>query len=229
MTARARVLYLEDDETLGALTREMLEQAGFSVEWLRNGEVGLQRVRAESFDICVVDIMMPRLDGYSFVKTLRDASSDLPVVFLSARVLTDDILKGFEIGGDDYMRKPFSVEELVARMRRLLGQRSKQEPELKLIPVGRYNFHYNLLELRLDGVVTQLSPRSAELLYRIATNRDRILPKRETLLELWGDDSFFNGRSLDVFISKLRKQLGGDPGIRIVNIRSIGYKLIVDD
>lgn len=229
MMPKYRVLYLEDDETLGALTTDMLGQAGFLVEWLRNGEAGLQRVRAMRFDICVVDIMMPKLDGYSFVKALRSADSVLPVIFLSARVLTDDILKGFEIGGDDYIRKPFSVEELIVRMRRLLSRGERREPEPKVISLGRYRFHHNLLELRLEGDVVQLSPRSAELLYRMATSRDRILPKRETLLELWGDDSFFNGRSMDVFISKLRKQLSGDPAVRIINIRSIGYKLIIDD
>ncbi len=199
MMSKPRVLYLEDDETLGALTSNLLGQAGFAVDWERNGEAGMLRFGAASYDLCIVDIMMPRLDGYNFVITLRRQSSRIPVIFLSARVLTEDILRGFAIGGDDYMRKPFSVDELIARMRRLLGQRvSDDDSATRVVTIGRYTFHPQVMELRLNGQTTQLSPRASELLQRMVSSRDRVLPKRETLLErmtaaedLGYDDSYF--------------------------------------
>ncbi len=225
--SKKHVLYLEDDHQLGELTSELLEKAGFAVTWAKDGASGLSRFREQQFSICIIDIMMPRLDGYTLVKTIRTTNALIPIIFLSARVLTDDIIKGFEIGGDDYMRKPFSIEELIVRMKRLLNRHTVESTGQKIVTIGRYVFNYENLELKIDDHTVALSPRAAELLYRMAIDKNRTLLRRDTLLDLWGDDTFFNGRSMDVFISKIRKHLSADDRIKIINIRGMGYKLIV--
>ncbi|MBL7963752.1 MAG: response regulator transcription factor [Flavobacteriales bacterium] len=229
MSAEARILYLEDDADLGTLTAAMLRSDGFDVQWERNGTTGLARFKQHTFDLCVLDITMPGLDGYTLAERIRALAPDLPIIFLSAHVLAEDVVKGFTVGGDDYMRKPFSVEELMARMSHLLKSRQPPQVQRTTWPIGSYTYDHGTYELRSAGGTVRLSPRAGELLLRLATHPERFLQRRETLLELWGDDSFFNGRSLDVFITKLRKQLAGDPHIRILNIRGQGYKLIVDE
>ena len=224
-----RILYLEDDEALGALTAGVLRREGFEVTWAKDGEEGLALFNSHPPDLCIVDIMLPKLDGYSLVTAIRKTGHVAPVIFLSARVLTEDVLKGFEIGADDYMRKPCNIEELIARMHRLLKKDGKpvvQAPQQRLT-VGQYEYTPGTFELRHGDATVYLSPRAGELLSRMATATDRLLPRKETLIDLWGDDTFFNGRSLDVFISKLRKQLAADDRIRIVNIRGQGYKLVI--
>nr|WP_315035347.1 response regulator transcription factor [uncultured Chryseobacterium sp.] len=229
MNLKIKILYLEDDPLLGEVTADMLTRKHFSVKWATNGIDGLEAIKNENFDIVVADIMMPKLDGYTFLKTLREQGNKIPLILLSARVLTEDVLKGFEIGADDYIRKPFSIEELIARIHRLVKNTSAPaaNPE-KIISIGDYTYNPDSYKLSYKEKDISLSPRSAEILYRLATHKDGILSRKETLLELWGDDSFFNGRSLDVFISKLRKQLSEDPRISIINIRATGYRLIID-
>ncbi|WP_079242145.1 response regulator transcription factor [Chryseobacterium indologenes] len=227
MSHKFKVLYLEDDPDLGEITADMLTREGFVVEWVKNGSDGLEAIENKSFDIVIADIMMPKLDGYTFLQTLRDDGNNIPLILLSARVLTEDVLKGFTIGADDYMRKPFSIEELIARMNKLLKSTSAS-PVIHSIAIGGYFYNPNTYELTHQGKSYKLSPRSGEILYRFATYKNGILPRKETLIDLWGDDNFFNGRSLDVFISKLRKQLADDPRISIINIRATGYRLIID-
>lgn len=228
MHAKTLILYIEDDDQLGALTCRMLEEYGYLVHWAKDGQEGMEKLDKESYRLCIVDIMMPRLDGYSFAERLRGKGIHIPIIFLSARVLPQDIVKGFESGGNDYMRKPFSMEELDARIRNLLlSVASVKTPSADIIPIGKYLFRYTSFELQLDGHSVTLSPRLAQLLYKLVTNEHKMLDKKEVLLEFWGDDNFFNGRSLDVFISKLRKLLSGDEGLQIVNIRSVGYKLLM--
>jgi len=228
MMSKQHVLYLEDDSHIGELTTEMLQKAGFIVVWANDGKEGLNKFKEQQFDICIIDIMMPKLDGYTLVKTIRATNIFIPIIFLSARVLTEDIIKGFEIGGDDYVRKPFSVEELIVRMKRLLNKNSIESYEAKIVNIGKYILNFERLELKIGDQITELSPRAGELLYRMATAKNRILSRRETLLDLWGDDNFFNSRSLDVFISKIRKCLSADGSIKIINIRAMGYKLIIE-
>lgn len=226
-----RLLYLEDDPDLGEITVDMLSREGFIVKWATNGAQGLEIVNDESFDIIVADIMMPKLDGYTFLKTLRDSGNNIPLILLSARVLTEDVLKGFSIGADDYVKKPFSIEELIARINRILKNSSTASSSLnekKTISIGQYEYNPNTYKLTYKEESLSLSPRAGEILHRLATNEDNILPRKETLIDLWGDDNFFNGRSLDVFISKLRKQLSLDPRINIINIRATGYRLIIE-
>ncbi|CAI8818321.1 response regulator transcription factor [Chryseobacterium sp. IT-36CA2] len=227
MNHKLKVLYLEDDPDLGEITTDILTREGFLVEWVNNGHEGLEAINSQTFDIVITDIMMPQLDGYTFLQTLRENGNTIPLILLSARVLTEDVLKGFAIGADDYMRKPFSVEELIVRMKKLLKDASLISPVIHTVAIGNYLYNPNTYELTLEDQSYKLSPRSGEILYRFATYKNGILPRKETLIDLWGDDNFFNGRSLDVFISKLRKQLADDPRISIINIRAIGYRLII--
>lgn len=224
---KTRILYLEDDPDLGEITTDMLTRMNFSVQWVNNGIEGLEAVKNEKFDIIIADIMMPQLDGYSFLREIRDRNDHTPLILISARVLTEDVLKGFSLGADDYMRKPFSIEELSARIHRILKRSISETNSTNSIIVGSYEYNHSTYKLTYKDKEVMLSPRSGEILYRLATSKDGFLPRKETLLELWGDDHFFNGRSLDVFISKLRKYLSEDPRISIINIRATGYRLII--
>lgn len=224
---KTRILYLEDDPDLGEITTDMLTRMNFSVQWVNNGIEGLEAVKNEKFDIIIADIMMPQLDGYSFLREIRDRNDHTPLILISARVLTEDVLKGFSLGADDYMRKPFSIEELNARIHRILKRSISEGSPTNNIIVGSYEYNHSTYKLTYKDKEVMLSPRSGEILYRLATSKDGFLPRKETLLELWGDDHFFNGRSLDVFISKLRKYLSEDPRISIINIRATGYRLII--
>ncbi|HFK5529345.1 TPA: response regulator transcription factor [Elizabethkingia anophelis] len=228
MNNRARILYLEDDTDLGELTCEFLEREGFIVKWVNNGEEGLLAIQNQDFDIVIADIMMPKLDGYSFLKVIREQGNTIPLILLSARVLTEDVLKGFSIGADDYMRKPFSIEELVARVNRLLKNvKVTAVSAIKTVKIGDYEYNPYTLKLKYEDEYFNLSQKSGEILHRLATGENGMLFRDKTLIDLWGDDNFFNGRSLDVFISKLRKLLSKDPRINILNVRSVGYRLII--
>lgn len=227
MNNKIRVLYLEDDTDLGEITREILERESFTVKWVNNGEDGLEVIKDHVFDIIIADIMMPRLDGYTFLKKIREQGNNIPVILLSARVLTEDVLKGFSIGADDYVRKPFSIEELIARINRLLKNITVSAAPVKTLKIGDYEYNPYTLKLKYKEEFFSLSPKAGEILHRLATGENGMLLRDKTLIDLWGDDSFFNGRSLDVFISKLRKLLSKDPRINILNIRAVGYRLII--
>ncbi|MCC9019178.1 response regulator transcription factor [Flavobacterium lipolyticum] len=228
--SKPKILYLEDDFDLGEITSILLEKKGFEVIWVVDGVDGLEVLKEQSFDLVVADIMMPKLDGYSLLKQIREDGNTIPLILLSARVLTEDVLQGFSLGADDYIRKPFSVEELTARIKRLLIRNfpAVDEHKKKSIVIGDYEYDPESYKLIHKKRMITLSPRSGEILYRLVTSENRMLPRKETLIELWGDDSFFNGRSLDVFISKLRKNLSEDSKISIINIRAQGYRLIID-
>lgn len=223
-----RILYLEDDLDLGETTADFLTREGFLVEWKQNGTEGLQALEDGIFDIVVADIMMPQLDGYTFLKTIRESGNQIPLIYLSARVLTEDILKGFSIGADDYMRKPFNLEELIARINRLLKNKTLPKNIKSEVNIGAYIYNPDTYQLNFKGNESTLSPRLGEILHRLITSEDRILHRQKTLIDLWGDDNFFNGRSLDVFIYKLRKHLSEDPNIKIINIRGVGYRLVLN-
>lgn len=226
-----RVLYAEDELSLGRITNDMLVKNGFNVKWVHDGTAALDAFSPGSFDICVIDIMMPGLDGYSLVKEIRKADTDIPVIFLTARSLTEDVVKGFETGGNDYLKKPFSIEELIVRMNALLKRTAKpmmeEEQQPSRFTIGKYNFDYSLMELSSEAKNIVLTNLENELLLRLITNKNAVLQRQRVLLDLWGDDTFFAARSMDVFITKLRKHFSDDDTISIVNIRGVGYKMIV--
>lgn len=222
-----RVLLLEDELQLAKILCETLEQRGFKVTHVVNGVLGMEAIRKNAFDVCIVDVMMPFMDGFSFVESLRKTDKQTPVLFLTARSQTEDVIKGYNAGGNDYLKKPFSLEELILRLNELLRRKSSV-PASSNDVVGKYIFYPNKQELWLDGkLLAKLSHRENELLTLLLQHKNEVLERRAVLLKLWGDDNFFNTRTMDVFITRLRKHLQHDPAIEIINIRGVGYKLIV--
>ena len=225
------VLLVEDEETLALIIKDTLEGQGFRIRLAKDGEEGLGRFFAEKPDVLVADVMMPRMDGFEMVRRIRRQDKQTPVLFLTARSATNDVVEGFELGGNDYLKKPFGMQELIVRIKALLGRASRYPASENQLPatefeIGRYRFNATTQRLSYLGSETELSHRESEILRRLCENRNEVTPMQDILIDLWGDDTFFNQRSLHVFITKLRHKLSRDERIRIVNVRGIGYKLI---
>ncbi|MGM9508364.1 response regulator transcription factor [Larkinella sp. GY13] len=224
----ATVLLIEDELSLGLIVRDSLEVRGFAVLYAADGEEGYALFVAHVPDVVVADVMMPKLDGFSLAARIRQTDPYVPIIFLTARSQTVDVVRGFELGGNDYLKKPFSIDELIVRIQALLSRNQTVRPTTPdRLPIGHYQFDYPKQKLAFNGKETPMSHREAELLKRLYEQRNQVLERSAVLLDLWGDDSFFNGRSLDVFITRLRRYLKDDPQVQIVNVRGVGYKLIV--
>lgn len=223
----ATVLFIEDEPALGMIVKDSLVYRGFDVLYAANGTDGLEQYRLHRPDIVVADIMMPDMDGFTMAEQIRRDDPHTPIMFLTARSQTSDVVRGFELGGNDYLKKPFSLDELVARINALLRTGASRTHTNGTFKIGRYIFDPAKQKLSVDDREVTLSHREAELLRRLYQQRNEVLGRSEVLTELWGDDSFFNGRSLDVFITKLRRYLREDPKIQIINIRGRGYKLVL--
>lgn len=224
------VLLAEDEIALAKIIKDSLESRGeFQISIASNGEEALNLFRQVRPDVLVLDVMMPRLDGFNLAKMIRQIDRQIPILFLTARSSLDDLVTGFKLGGNDYLKKPFEMEELMVRIQ-ALAHRPISVPDregVKEYEIGRYRFHVSHQTLEIDGQTENLSFRECEILRMLCQQKNEVLQRRPVLLELWGDDNFFNARSMDVFITKLRKKLKADPSVQIVNIRGIGYKLIV--
>ena len=225
-----KVLLAEDEQTLALIIKDTLEAQGFNIETAKNGEEGLQKFFMEKPDVLVADVMMPKMDGFEMVKRIRQSDKHTPVLFLTARSAINDVVEGFELGANDYLKKPFGMQELIVRIKalavRLITRTEEKEKKTDWIEIGQYRFNSILQRLEYAGIETELSHRESEILRRLCENRNQVVNTQNILLELWGDDSFFNNKSLHVFITKLRHKLSKDSQIRIVNVRGIGYKLI---
>ncbi len=222
------ILVVEDELSLARIVQDSLETRGFTVHHAPDGEQGWQLFQQTSPDLVVADVMMPVRDGFELARQIRRVNATVPILFLTARSQPADAVQGFELGGNDYVRKPFSLDELVARIQALLG-RVPAAASAAPLAIGRYRFDYPEQRLRLaDGSQPPiaLTHREAELLKCLLDHRAQVLTRTAVLRELWGDDSFFNGRSLDVFITRLRRYLSHDPSVRILNVRGVGYKLL---
>lgn len=227
MNDKIRMLLVEDEQTLADIIADTLGEKEFDVTVAYNGAEGLRRFDERRPDVVVTDIMMPGMDGFSFVDALRRRSADVPILFLSARSAVDDVVHGFETGGNDYLRKPFAMSELVVRVKALVGRnrvaRQRSDTHYR---IGRFEFDVARQRLN-DGDHTQeLSAREADILKLLCEHADEVVPTPLILQRIWGDDSFFNARSLHVFITRLRRRLSSDPSVQIVNARGVGYKLL---
>jgi two-component system response regulator TrcR len=223
------VLLVEDEPVLAGIMKESLEKRGFIIHIARNGVEGWTMFRTVKPDVCVIDVMMPRKDGFTLVSEIRVIDDQVPVILLSARTQTEDVLKGLEIGADDYMKKPFSMEELILRVKALV-RRKNQVPAAAGTPellIGRYRFRHQYQELLFGSRATFLSQREADLLLLLVQQKNELLERRLALIKLWGEDNCFNARSMDVFITRLRKHFKGEPGVEIINVRGQGYILKV--
>ncbi len=223
--SKGRILYAEDDETLAFLTSDNLQQSGFEVTHCADGMSCLEAFSAQEFDICILDIMMPGADGFEVAEKIRATNREIPIIFLSAKTLKEDRIKGLRLGGDDYLVKPFSIEELVLKIEVFL-KRSMKKPEIDgTVPVGDLLFDPMNYTVSKNGQATTLTQRESELLKYFLENRNQVLRREDILRAIWGDDDYFMGRSLDVFISRLRKLLAGQNGISIDNLHGIGFRL----
>ena len=230
MNETINILLVEDEPDLVLIIRNTLTSQGFNVRTAMDGEEGLRKFYAEKPDVLVADVMMPKMDGFTMVRQIRQTDQQTPVLFLTARSAIDDVVEGFELGANDYLKKPFGMMELIVRLRSLAGRRQVQTaPVPQTYRIGEFTFNPDTLRLDYAGTSEELSPREAKILELLCAIKGETLYTRPLLLEIWGDDDFFNSRSLQVFISKLRRRLEPDPRIRIVNVRGEGYKLLVNE
>ena len=230
MEDNIKIMLCEDDENLGMLLREYLQAKGFSAELFPDGEAGYRAFTKQKYDICILDVMMPKKDGFTLAHEIRQSNADVPIIFLTAKQLKEDILEGFKIGADDYITKPFSMEELVLRVEAILRRvRGKKNKESSIYKVGNFTFDTQKQLLSIGEKQTKLTTKENELLALLCSHANEILQRDFALKTIWIDDNYFNARSMDVYITKLRKHLKDDPQIEIINIHGKGYKLIIPD
>ena len=228
MDDNIKIMLCEDEENLGMLLREYLQAKGFSAELYPDGEAGYRAFMKQKYDICILDVMMPKKDGFTLAQEIRQANADVPIIFLTAKQLKEDILEGFKIGADDYITKPFSMEELVFRVEAILRRvRGKKNKESSVYRVGNFTFDTQKQLLTIGDKQTKLTTKENELLALLCSHANEILQRDFALKTIWIDDNYFNARSMDVYITKLRKHLKDDPQIEIINIHGKGYKLII--
>ena len=230
MEDKLRILLCEDDENLGTLTREYLEDKGYKAELFADGEAGYKAFLKGKYDICLLDVMMPKKDGYQLALEIRTVNSDVPIIFLTAKALKEDILEGFKIGADDYITKPLSMEEHVLRIEAILRRvKCKKGKEVTVYKIGKFTFDTQRQVLFTDDSSDNLTTKESELLSLLCAHMNEILERNFALKTIWIDDNYFNARSMDVYITKLRKKLKDDPSIEIINIHGKGYKLIAPE
>jgi len=227
-TQKTKILLAEDDENLGTLLREYLIVKSYDADWFINGEKAYKSFVKEHYDLCILDVMMPVKDGYTLAREIRMTNPDIPIIFLTAKSLKEDIIEGFKAGADDYISKPFSMEELLFRVEAII-RRTKKDPagtpqsEYK---VGGYMFYPNTQLLKFGNTEQKLTTKESDLLKLLCANKNTVLDRNFTLKTIWVDDNYFNARSMDVYIAKLRKYLKDDPRVQIINVHGKGFKLI---
>ena len=227
---KTKILYAEDDETLAFLTKDNLEQNNYDVSHYYNGKSGLDAFLKESFDICIFDIMMPKMDGFELATEIRKLDTNIPIIFLSAKTLKEDRIKGLRLGADDYLVKPFSIEELLLKIEVFLKRTKKNIPiEKTVYEIGKYQFDIKNLILFNKNEKINLTQRESELLKLFLDHKNTVLKREQILTSLWGTDDYFMGRSLDVFISRLRKILSNETSISIENLHGIGFRFSIEE
>jgi two-component system OmpR family response regulator len=225
---KPKILLCEDDANLGMVLKNYLELNDFDVTLERDGRLGLAAFQREHVDLCLLDVMMPHMDGFTLAEEIRDVNPDVPLFFISAKTMKEDIIQGYKLGADDYITKPFDSEVLLLKIRAILKRNDdlNKEADNKEFDLGSYHFHPKLRQLVHNGQTQTLSPKENELLKMLAEHLNDLLPREAALKKIWGSDTYFNGRSMDVYIAKLRKYLRDDSNIEIVNIHGNGFRLV---
>lgn len=221
-----KILLAEDEPFLGKVIKESLEKVGYFVQWAQHGEEAWRFFCAEKYAIIVLDVMMPYTDGFTLAAKIRNQNAQVPIMFLTARADIGDLKQGYASGGNDYLRKPFSLDELFLRIEQLLQRSVALNPLQDSVSFGQCTFFSGRQELAQNGNVTKLSYKEAELLHLLLQNKNNVLNRKEALCKLWGDDNYFNARNMDVYITRLRKKIGDTAGVEILNVRGFGYKLV---
>ncbi|MEY4111317.1 MAG: hypothetical protein RLZZ46_1673 [Bacteroidota bacterium] len=227
-----RILIVEDDPNLGSLLHDFLEAKNFATVLCENGKEGLQKVKNEVFDVCILDVMMPIMDGFTLAREIRKFNEEIPIMFLTAKSMKEDTLEGFKAGADDYLTKPFSTEELLLRLQAILKRtrnKTLTNSDQHIFKIGNYSFDAQTQELLFGEEKSRLTTRESQLLKLLAMNINNILDRSFALKTIWHDDNYFNGRSMDVYIAKLRKYLRHDERIEIINVHGKGFKLLIKE
>ncbi len=228
---KIKVLLAEDDKNLGSVLTSYLEAKGFPTTLCVNGQEAFNQFRNEKFDFCIVDVMMPVKDGFTLAKEIREIDKKIPILFLTAKSMQEDKLKGFELGADDYLTKPFSMEELLMRMRAIIRRTTEtktMQASRNLYEIGSFSFDYNRQLLKISDDEQKLTSKESELLKMLCDNANDVLDRSIALKNIWHDDSYFNARSMDVYVTKLRKYLKADPNIELINVHGVGFKLMIN-
>ena len=227
MKKELKILLIEDDENLGSITNDYLIAKGFDCKWEKNGEIGYQSFVKNSFDIVIMDVMMPIKDGFSTAQDIRGIDKNTPIIFLTAKSMKEDTLKGFEIGADDYITKPFNMEELIARINAIIKRtKTDENTHFDDLDIGKFKFNPKMQLLKIENETFKLTTKETDLLLLLHKNKNDVLERNHALKAVWGDDNYFNGRSMDVYIAKLRKYLKEDESIQIINVHGRGFKLL---
>ncbi len=225
---KIKILLVEDDPNFGAVLKNYLELNDYDVKLCPDGFSGYDQFASGKFEICILDVMMPRKDGFTLAKEIRDKDEQIPIIFLTAKTMKDDMLKGFNVGADDYITKPFDSEVLLVKLKAILrrsGDKTSNSLQ-KEFDLGKYHFNYDHRTISMGTDSQKLSPKEADLLRMLCLHKNELLPRQKALREIWGDDNYFNARSMDVFITKLRKYLKDDPSLDIINIHGKGFLLL---
>lgn len=225
---KTKILYVEDEIFLAKIVSETLQSRGYEVILESDGAYAIKKFEQSAPDVCILDIMLPNKDGFAIADEIREKNIEVPIIFLSAKSAVNDVVNGFKMGANDYIRKPFSMEELIVRIENVLKNKSAQEEEHEEIQIGLYIFNKKRQTLTYSNEQRKLSYRESELLKLLSNNRNTLVERKEILILLWGSDSFFNSRNLDVYITKLRSYLKLDPTVEIITIKGIGYRFVMN-
>jgi DNA-binding response OmpR family regulator len=227
---KIRILLAEDDENLGGLLQEYLQAKNFETDWVTNGEKAFRYFEQYHYDLCIFDVMMPVKDGFTLASEIRMINKTIPIIFLTAKSMKDDVLEGFSRGGDDYITKPFSMEELLFRIEAILRRtKGAKDADKNTWEIGSFVFDVKKQQLVHEGKTQKLTTKEADLLHLLCNNMNQVLERNFALKAIWIDDNYFNARSMDVYITKLRKYFKPDPSVQIINVHGKGYKLVVDE
>lgn len=224
------IFLLEDDLSFGAVLKSYLELNDYEVTWIDDGKQAVERFREGNFGLCLLDVMLPHVDGFTVATEIRKLNQQVPFIFLTAKALKEDVLMGYEVGADDYVTKPFDTEVLLCKIRAIQNRgRVPEKPQAEVLEIGSYQFHTQKRCISRNGIEQKLSPKEAGLLELLVEYKNKLLPRETALKKIWGDDGYFTSRSMDVYLTKLRKYLAGDPAVEIRNIHSSGFILRVED
>jgi DNA-binding response OmpR family regulator len=225
INSKPRLMYVEDDDVLSFITKDSLEEKGFEIYHYPDGEAAFNAFKNQGFDLCIIDIMLPKMDGFTLAQKIREIDYEIPIIFLTAKSLKEDKIKGLTLGADDYLTKPFSMEELILKLQIFLRRKKVVKTDAEQIyKIGKYIFNYTYLTLILGDVQKRLTQKEADLLLFLFENKSKLIKRSEVLNKIWRQDDYFAGRSMDVFISRLRKYLSEDDSIEIENIHGVGFK-----
>lgn len=222
-----KIFLVEDDLSFGSVLKSYLEINDFTVEWVDDGKYAVDHFRKGMFDICILDVMLPHVDGFTIAREIRQINNLIPIIFLTARKMKEDVLTGYDAGGDDYITKPFDTEILLAKIRAILARREYQSGTKDIYEIGKFIFNAKLRTLTAGDDEKKLSPKEAQLLELLALNPNSLISREMALKKIWGNDDYFTARSMDVYITKLRKFLSEDPRLNIKNIHGAGFQLII--